>query len=118
MLDKLFHNADLDIKLTSYIDDKQNVWFRGKDIAKILGYSVTDQAIRKHVSDNHKQLICCPLEMKGQQNDMRGKWTTFIDEAGFYELVISSKLPTAKKFRNWVFEIVLPSIYKWPIQTV
>ena len=39
---KLFHNADLDIELTPYIDDKQNVWFRGKDIAKILGYSVTD----------------------------------------------------------------------------
>ena len=44
-----------------------------KGIAKILGYSVTDQAIRKHVSDNHKQLICCPVEIKGQQNDMRGK---------------------------------------------
>ena len=113
MLEKLFHNADLDIELTSYIDDKQNVWFRGKDVAKILGYSVTDQAIRKHVSDNHKQLICCPVEMKGQQNDMRGKWTTFIHEAGFYELVFSSKLPAAKKFRDWVFEKVPPSICKY-----
>ena len=44
-----------------------------KGIAKILGYSVTDHAIRKHVSDNHKRLICCPVEIKGQQNDMRGK---------------------------------------------
>ena len=113
MLEKLFHNADLDIELTSYIDDKQNVWFWGKDIAKILGYSVTDQAIRKHVSDNHKQLICCPVEMKGQKNDMRGKRTTFIDEAGFYELVFSSKLPAAKKFRDLVYEKVLPSIYKY-----
>ena len=98
MLEKLFHNAHLDIELTSYIADKQNVWFWGKGIAKILGYSVTDQAIRKHVSDNHKQLICCPVEVKGQQNDMRGKRTsTFIDEASFYELVFSSKLPAAKK---------------------
>ena len=113
MMEKLFHNADLDIELTSYIDEKQNVWFWGKDIAKILGYSVTDQAIRKHVSDNHKQLICCPIEMKGQQNDMRGKWTTFIDEARFYELVFSSKLPAAKKFRDWVFEKVRPSICKY-----
>ena len=116
MLEKLFHNADLDIELTSYIDDKQNVWFRGKDIAKILGHSVTDQAILwKHVSDNHKQLICCPVELKGQQNEMRGKWTTFIDEAAFYELVFSSKLhvPAAKKFRDWVFEKVLPSICKY-----
>ena len=113
MLEKLFHNADLDIELTSYIDDKQNVWFRGKDIAKILGYSITDQAIRKHVSDNHKQLICCPVEIKGQQNEMRGKWTTFIDEAAFYELVFSSKLLAAKKFLDWVFEKVLPSICKY-----
>ena len=38
MLEKLFHNADLDIDLTSFIDNKQNVWFNGKDVALILGY--------------------------------------------------------------------------------
>ena len=102
MLKKLFHNADLDIELTSYIDDKQNVWFRGKDIAKILGYSVTDQAIRKHVSDNHKQLICFPIEMKGQQNDMRGKWTTFIDEAGFMNLYL---VPNYRLLKNSVIGV-------------
>ena len=67
------------------------------------------------MSDNHKQLICCPVEIKGQQNEMRGKWTTFIDEAAFYELVFSSKLhvPAAKKFRDWVFEKVPPSNCKY-----
>ena len=41
LVEKLFHNSDLNIELTSYIDDKQNaVWFRGKDIALILGYTV------------------------------------------------------------------------------
>ena len=84
MIEKKYANEDLEIELASYIDDKQDVWFRGKDIAKILDYSVTDQAIRKHVSNNHKQLICSPVEMKGQKNDMRSKWTTFIDEAGFF----------------------------------
>ena len=38
MIEKKFINDDLEIELTSFIDDKQNVWFRGKDIAKILGY--------------------------------------------------------------------------------
>ena len=38
MLEKLFHNADLDIDLTSFIDNKQNVWFKGKDVALIHGY--------------------------------------------------------------------------------
>ena len=48
-----------------------------------------------------------------QQNDTRGKWCTFIDETGFYELVFSSKLEAAKKFRDWVFTTVLPSIRKY-----
>ena len=54
MLEKLFHNADLDIGLASSIDDKQNIWFKGKDIALILGYSDTDQALRIHVDDEDK----------------------------------------------------------------
>ena len=55
MLEKLFHNADLDVDLTSFIDNKQNVWFKGKDVAKILGYSDTDEALRRHVSNENKK---------------------------------------------------------------
>ena len=54
MIEKMFVNDDLEIELTSFIDDKQNVWFRGKDVARILGYSDTDQAIRKNLSKDHK----------------------------------------------------------------
>ena len=46
MIEKKYTNEDLEIELTSFIDDKQNVWFRGKEIAEILGYVKTDQAIR------------------------------------------------------------------------
>ena len=130
MIEKKFANEDLEIELTSYIDDKQNVWFRGKDVAIILGYSDTDQAIRKNVSKNHKMIHlvypqmltrrldgstkCWGGETPPQQNDTRGKWYTFIDEAGFYELVVfSSKLEAAKKFRDWVFTTVLPSFRKY-----
>ena len=88
MIEKKYISQDMNIELTSFLDSKQNVWFRGKDVARILGYSVTDQAIRKHVSDNHKQLTCCPVKTRGQQNDTRGKYCTFINEAGFYELVL------------------------------
>ena len=88
MIEKKYISQDMNIELTSFLDSKQNVWFRGKDVARILGYSVTGQAIRKHVSDNHKQLICCPVETRGQQNDTRRKYCTFINEAGFYELVL------------------------------
>ena len=54
MLEKKFTNAKLGFELTSYIDDKQNIWFLGKDVAKVLGYSDTTQAIRKHVDDEDK----------------------------------------------------------------
>ena len=45
MLEKKFTNVELGFELTSCIDDKQNIWFLGKDVAKILGYSDTDKAI-------------------------------------------------------------------------
>ena len=54
MLEKKFTNKDLGIELTSYIDNKQNIWFLGKEVAKILGYSDTNQTIRKNVDDEDK----------------------------------------------------------------
>ena len=47
VIEKKYTNQDMNIELTSYIDNKQNIWFRGKDVATILGYSDTDQAIKK-----------------------------------------------------------------------
>ena len=134
MLEKTFKNEELGIKIKSYIDKQQNVWFKGKDVAKILGYRDTDDAVRRHVSienkmtqflqpkcspgktpgqQNNTKVKCSPGKTPGQQNDTRGKYCTFINEPGFYELVFSSKLESAKKFRQWVFTTVLPSIRKY-----
>ena len=114
MLEKKYANVDLEIELTSFNDSKQNVWFRGEDIAEILAYSKPRNAIERHVSKNHKMIqLCWGPETGCQQNATRGKYYTFIDEAGFYELVFSSKLEAAKTFRNWVFSKVLPSIRKY-----
>ena len=126
MLEKKFANEDLGIELTSYIDNKQNIWLLGKDVAKILGYSDTDKAIRRHVDDDDKfkgpvkttgqvrkhvddeDRISCPAKTAGQV-----RWFTFINESGFYSLVLSSTLETAKKFKHWVTSQVLPSIRKF-----
>ena len=130
MQEKSFTNYQLGIKLNSYIDEKCNVWFQAKQVVQILGYKKTENAINRHVSENHKRtfLFCChpvsgcqvikdkkscPPETGGQQNDNRGKYCIFIDEAGFYELVFRSRLPAAKMFRQWVFSEVLPSIRKY-----
>ena len=106
MIEKKLANEDLEIELTSFIDSKQNVWFRGKDVAKILGYSDTDKAIRNHVDEKYKKSY--PAVLASQV-----RYQYFISEPGFYSLVFSSKLPAAKKFQDWVFTTVLPSIRKY-----
>ena len=104
MQEKSFINHQLGIKFKSYIDHKCRVWFKAKEVAQILGYKKTENAINRHVSENHKMLcFCCPPETGCQQKDTRGKYCLFIDEVGFYELVFKSKLPSAIIFREWVF---------------
>ena len=106
-LEKVFINSHLGIKFNSYIDEDCNVWFQAKQVAQILGYKNTVDAIRKHVSENHKV-------KNVQQRETRGcTFTYYINEPGFYELVFKSKLPAAKFFREWVFTKVLPSIRKY-----
>ena len=115
MLEKTFKNEELGIEIESYIDKKLRIWFKAKEVAKVLKYKNTDDAVKRHVSENHKRtfLFCCPRESRGQQNDTRGKHCIFLDEAGFYELVFKSRLPAAKMFREWVISKVLPSIRKY-----
>ena len=114
MLEKSFKNEDLGIKINSYIDKQQNIWFRGKDVAEILGYSNTKKAVLTHVDNEDKKLICCRTHFGSpNSSDLRGKYFNFINESGFYSLVLSSKLETAKKFKKWVTSDVLPSIRKY-----
>ena len=124
-LEKVFINKNLGIKFKSYIDEECQVWFKAKEVAKILDYKKTENAIKRHVSENHKRtfLLSCPPETGCQvikqswgretRPQVQGRWIIFIDEAGFYELVFKSKLPAAKMFREWVFTKVLPSIRKY-----
>ena len=54
MLLKKYKNSDLGIEIESFIDKQQIIWFKGKDVAEILGYRDTNQAIRKHVDEEDK----------------------------------------------------------------
>ena len=106
MLQKTYKNNNLGVELKSYIDKQQNIFFIGKDVAKILGYKDTNQAIRKHVDKEDQK--SCPVVSTGQV-----RWIIFINESGFYSLLLSSKLETAKKFKRWVTSEVLPAIRKF-----
>ena len=123
MIEKKFANEDLEIELTSFIDDKQNVWFRGKEIAEILGYSNIRQTISRHVDSEDKQLIYWrPHSVTATRpgvtdcdgrSQAQNRYYTFVNESGFYSLVLSSKLESAKKFKHRVTSQVLPSIRKY-----
>ena len=67
MLEKVFINKHLGIKFNSDIDQKCKIWFKAKDVAKILGYKNTEKAIKSHVSENHKRKILLnqPCETHG-----------------------------------------------------
>jgi len=80
-----------------------DVWFVGKDVASILGYTNPQKAIRDHVDEEDKG-VNETFTPGGKQE------TIFINESGLYSLVMSSKLPSAKKFKRWVTSEVLPSI--------
>ena len=106
MIEKKYSNEEMNIELTSFLDNNQNVWFKGKDIATALGYSDTSQAIRKNV--------CIEDKYKGGVYTTGGFQTcVFINESVLYSLILSSKLETAKKFKHWVTSQVLPSIRKY-----
>ena len=106
-LEKVFINIDLGIKFKSYIDEDCNVWFQAKQVAQILGYKKTDDAIKRHVSEINKIKKVRPRETRGCT------FIYYINEPGFYELVFRLRLPAAKMFREWVFSKVLPSIRKY-----
>lgn len=80
-------------------------YFIGKDVASILGYSNTRKAINDHVDEDDKGVTKC--DTLGGKQDL-----IVINESGLYSLILSSKLPTAKKFKRWVTSEVLPAIRK------
>lgn len=88
------------------LDINGEPYFVGKDVAEILGYAKPLNAVATHVDedDSLKQGLADSLG--------RTQQTIVINESGLYSLILSSKLPTAKKFKRWVTSEVLPSIRK------
>ena len=89
---------------TVLVDDEP--YFVGKDVADVLGYSKTRNAISTHVDDEDKKDAPIQGPLGGTQQ------MTIINESGLYSLILKSKLPSAKKFKRWVTSEVLPAIRK------
>lgn len=88
------------------IEQNGEPWFVGKDVADILGYTNSRDALGSHVDDEDKNTVAISDGKRGNPNQ------TVINESGLYSLILSSKLPQAKQFKRWVTSEVLPSIRK------
>lgn len=99
---QIFKNEELGEIRTVMIDDKP--YFVGKDVAKTLGYTNPQKAIRDHVDEEDKTL--------NDSFTVNGTRGILINESGLYSLILRSDLPSATKFKRWVTNEVLPSIRK------
>lgn len=87
------------------IERDGEIWFIGKEVAEMLGYSNARNAVVNHVESDDK--LRTQIEYAGQRREV-----SLINESGLYSLILSSKLPAAKDFKRWVTSEVLPSIRK------
>ena len=98
----LFQHEEFGEVRTLMIDGEP--WFVGKDVATALGYSNPLEAIRDHIDEEDKTV--------NDSFTVNGTKGVLINESGLYSLALSSKLPTAKKFKRWVTAEILPSLRK------
>lgn len=102
---EIFTNPEFGSLRTITTDNGEIRWV-GKDVADILGYSNSRDALAKHVDEEDKNTVANRDGIQGNPN------MTVINESGLYSLILSSKLPKAKEFKRWITTEVLPSIRK------
>ena len=111
----VFENPEFGMVRTS-TDENGEPWFCAKDLCDVLGYKNSSCAVNQHVrsSDVAKRYVA--RLAKNRFGVCEGKMLVvqmiFVNESGFYALVLGSKLATAVKFKDWVTSVVLPQIRK------
>ena len=106
---RVFANEDFGQVRVIEIDGEP--WFVGKDVAVALGYQNASKALSDHVDDEDKKPDIT-IRYPSSNGVVQNRNMTVINESGMYSLILSSKLPEAKRFKRWVTSEVLPSIRK------
>lgn len=104
---QVFKNQEFGSVRTLVINSEP--WFVGKDVAEALGYKNTKDALAKHVDSEDKEIL---KSQNATLENIPNRGVTVVNESGLYCLVLSSKLPSAKKFKRWVTSEVLPALRK------
>lgn len=99
----IFNNEEFGQIRTLVINNE--IWFVGKDVTTVLGYSNPRDAINRYVDYEDKGVE--KLDTLGGKQSM-----TVVNESGLYSLVLSSKMPNARNFKHWVTSEILPTIRK------
>ena len=111
----VFENPEFGMVRTA-TDEKDEPWFCAKDLCDVLGYKRADLAVKQHVRSGDAAKRCVARIAKNRYGECNGKMQVvpmiFVNESGFYALVLGSKLATAVKFKDWVTSVVLPQIRK------
>ena len=109
-----FENPEFGMVRTA-TDEKGEPWFCAKDLCDALGYKRADLAVKQHVNPHDAAKRCVWVEVGKKKDGTPAKRLTqmiFVNESGFYALVLGSKLPSALMFKDWVTSVVLPQIRK------
>lgn len=111
----VFENPEFGTVRTA-TDEKGEPWFCAKDLCDVLGYKRADLAVKQHVRSSDAAKRCVARIAKNRYGECNGKMQVvpmiFVNESGFYALVLGSKLPSALMFKDWVTSVVLPQIRK------
>lgn len=106
-----FNNEEFGSVRCMSIDNEP--WFTGKDVASALGYSNSSKAVMMHVDPEDKQSIMVEDPTHSQNgNLLRKTKTMMINESGLDALILRSRRTSAKQFKNWITNEVLPSLNK------
>ena len=110
----VFENPEFGMVRTA-TDENGEPWFCAKDLCDALGYKRADLAVKQHVNPHDAAKRCVWVEVGKKKDGTPAKRLTqmiFVNESGFYALVLGSKLPSALMFKDWVTSVVLPQIRK------
>lgn len=101
---QVFNNPEFGNIRTVVIEDEP--WWVGKDIAEALEYKNGSRDVNRHVDADDRQIY------RNGTSEINNRGVTIINESGLYSLILSSKLPSAKKFKRWITSEVLPALRK------
>ena len=106
IIEKVFKYGNAEIAVIKRGDE---IWFRGKQVAKALNYVLPSKAVRQHVELENRITLKALSKGGPKWTPLRNSQnnTIFINESGLYTLILSSKMGASIRFKKWVTKDVL-----------